>query len=133
MLLMGYGRLPFRYFERHLRIAVGLDENDIQLILRHNISNFIKYEIPPGVYSIKDASGAVYTMGDQERTLYYKYDNSSLKTDSILTRFGVTFGTLSFDEKSFPITLLGFKLYGDYKPAIAIPADSPVVYTTEKI
>ena len=34
MLLLGYGRSLFRDFESHLRIVVGLDEEDIQLILK---------------------------------------------------------------------------------------------------
>ena len=34
MLLLCYARSPFRDFESYLRIVVGLDENDIQLILK---------------------------------------------------------------------------------------------------
>ena len=34
ILLMGYARSPFRDFESYLRIVVGLEENDIQLILK---------------------------------------------------------------------------------------------------
>ena len=34
ILLLGYARSPFRAFESYLRIAVGLDEEDIQLILK---------------------------------------------------------------------------------------------------
>ena len=49
-----------------------------------------------------------------------------------MTRFGSTFGTLRFDEKSFFHTLLGFTPYWDYNPTNAIHADSPVVYTTDK-
>ena len=48
-----------------------------------------------------------------------------------MTRFGRTFGTLRFDEKSFFNTLLGFAPYWDYKPN-AIHADSPGAYTSEK-
>ena len=33
-LLMGYARSPFREFEGYLRNVVGLDEDDIQLILK---------------------------------------------------------------------------------------------------
>ena len=31
---MGYARSPFRDFENYLRIVVGLDEDDNQLILK---------------------------------------------------------------------------------------------------
>ena len=34
VLLMGYIRLAFRFFEKFLRIAVGLDEYEFQLILK---------------------------------------------------------------------------------------------------
>ena len=50
-----------------------------------------------------------------------------------MTRFGSTFGTLSFDKKSFFHTLLNFEPYWDYKPTNAIHADSPGVYTSDKI
>ena len=47
-------------------------------------------------------------------------------------RFGGTFGTLSFDERLFFITLSGFEPYWDYEPTNALHADSPGVYTSEK-
>ena len=50
-----------------------------------------------------------------------------------MTRFGATFGKLSFDEKSFLNILLGFTPYWDYEPTNAIHADSPGVYSSEKI
>ena len=53
---MGYARYPFRDFDIYLRIVVGLDEDDIQLTLKQFNSNFITYEIPPGIYSVKDFS-----------------------------------------------------------------------------
>ena len=49
-----------------------------------------------------------------------------------LTRVGSTFGTLSFDEKFFSRTLLGFTPYWDSKPTNAIYFDSPGVYTSDK-
>ena len=41
ILLMGYARSPFRDFESYLRTVIGLDEKDLQLILKHNNSFFI--------------------------------------------------------------------------------------------
>ena len=52
-------------------------------------------------------------MGDQEETLQNDYDDDSMRTKLILTRFGGTFGTLRSDEKSFFITLLNFTPNGD--------------------
>ena len=46
---------------------------------------------------------------------------------------GLTFGTLRFGEKSFFRTLLGFDPYWDYKPTNAIHADSPGVYSNDKV
>ena len=49
ILLLGYARSQFRHFESHLRIVIGLDEEDIRLILKQYNSHFITYELTPGV------------------------------------------------------------------------------------
>ena len=100
---MGYARSPSRDFESYLRIVARLDEDDIQLTLKQNKSVFVTYKIKPGIYSIKDISEAVYTMGDHEGTLKFEHDDFTMKTKQILTRFGGIFGTLRLDEKSFQI------------------------------
>ena len=69
MLSMGYAWSPLRDFENYLRIVVGLDEDNIQLILKEYNSKFFTYEISTGSYSIKDFSEVVYTIGDHEGTL----------------------------------------------------------------
>ena len=79
ILLMSYARSPFREFESYIRIVVGLDEDYIQLFLKQYNSNFVTYEIPPGIYSIENISGTVYTMGDHEGTLIFEYDGISMK------------------------------------------------------
>ena len=90
---MGHARSIFRDFESYLRIVVGLDEDNIQLILKQCISDFVVYELSPGTYTIKDISEAVYTMGDHEGTFQIEYD-ISMKTKASLKRFVGTFGTL---------------------------------------
>ena len=65
LVIMGYARSPVRDFEVFLRIVVGLDEDDLQLVLEHYISNFITYEISPGVYATEDISEVVDTKSDQ--------------------------------------------------------------------
>ena len=130
---MGYARSHFRDFESYLRIVVGLDEDDIQLILKQYIANCVTYELDPGIYTIEDIQEAVHPLGDHEGTLQIEYDDLNKKTKLILTRFGSTFGTLRFDEKPFLNTLLGFAPYWDYKPTNAIHADSPGVYFNDKI
>ena len=101
MLLICCARSPFRDFESYLRIVIGLDEDDIQLILKQYNTNFVvTYELDPGIYSIEDISKLVHTMREHEGTLEIEYDDISMKTKLILTRFGSFFGTLRFDEKS---------------------------------
>ena len=46
-LLMGNARSPFRDFEKYLRIVIGLNEGDIQLILKQYISNFVSFVLKP--------------------------------------------------------------------------------------
>ena len=133
IILMGYARSPFRDFESYLRIVVGLEENNIQLILKQYNEKFITYELDPGSYTIEDLKKAVYPLRDHEGTLQIEYDDLNKKVKLILTRFAEIFGTLRFDKKSFFHTLLGFTPYWDYKPRNAIHADAPGVYTSDKI
>ena len=105
---MGYAWSQFRDFESYLRYVLGLDEDDIHMILKQNNSNFVSYDLSLDIYTIKVISEAVSAMGDHKGTLQIEYDDLTLKTKLILTRFGSTIGTLSFDEKSFPNTSMGF-------------------------
>ena len=118
ILLMGYARSPFRDFESYLRIFVGLEDDNIQLILKQYNEKFGTYKLDPGNYNIEDIQKAVYSLGDHENTLQIEYDDLNKKVKL------KTFETLRFDEKSFFHTLLGFTPYWDYKPD---------VYTSDKI
>ena len=100
---MGYARSPFRVFESYLRIIVGSGENDVQSFLKQDISSFVTGEIPPSVYSTKDSSEIVYTMGDHEGTLQIESDDVSMKTKLLLTHFGGTSGTRRINEKPLKI------------------------------
>ena len=133
ILLMGYARSPFRVFESYLRIVIGLDEDDIQLICKQYNEKYITYELDHGNYTIEDFQEAVYPLGDHEGTLQIEYDDLNKKVKLNLTRFGSTFGTLRFDKKSFFHTLLKFEPYWDYKPTNAIHAKFPGVYNADKI
>ena len=66
---MGYARSPFRDFESFLRFLLGWDEDDIQIHLKHNNSNFVTYELLAVIHTIKHISEAVYTMSVHEGTL----------------------------------------------------------------
>ena len=101
-----------------------MDEEDFQLILKYYNSKFITYGIALAIYSIEDISELVYTISEHERNLQGEYDDISLKTKLILTRFSGNFEMLSFDQTSFFNFLLGFIPFWDYKPTNAIHADS---------
>ena len=129
ILLLNYSRSQFRDFENYLRIVVGLDEKDIQLILKEYNSHFITYELSPGIYTIKDISDVVQTFSGHSDIIEIEYNDISVKTKiffkykDLRENFGL--GTLRFDKKSFFHTLLGHDPYFDYKV--------PGVYTSEKI
>ena len=137
ILLLGYAKSKFRDFESYLRIVVGLDEEDIQLILKQYNSDFVTYELTPGIYTIQDISDTIYTFSGHSEIIEIEYDDITMKTKIILKykggqkRFGL--GTLRFDEKSFFHTLLGFSPYWDYKPTNSNDLPIPGVYTGDKI
>ena len=121
-----------------MRIVVGLDEEDIQLILKEYNPHFITYELTPGIYTIQDISDAIQTFSGHKGTIQIEYDDISMKTKIILkfknnetSLFAL--GTLRFDDRSFFHTLLGFTPYWDYKPTNSNRDAIPVVYTSNKI
>ena len=101
------------------------------MVLKQDNAKFVTYELNPGNYTIDDFQKAAYPLGDHEGTLQIEFDELNKKTKHFLTRFGSTFGTLSFDGKSLLNNLLGFTAYWDYKLTNAVHADSPVVYTSD--
>ena len=58
----------------------------------------------------------VYNKGDHEPTLQINFDDISMKTKLLLTRVGLTYGELKFDEKSFFKTSLGYTAFGIINP-----------------
>ena len=68
----------------NFRIEVGLAEDDIRLILKQYNSFFITDELSPDIYSIKDTSEVVYTRGDHEGNLKFKFDDIGKKTNLFL-------------------------------------------------
>ena len=75
ILLLGYARSLFRDFESFLRIVVGLDEEDIQLILEQYNSHFITYELTLGNYTIQDISDAIQTFSGHSEIIQIEYDD----------------------------------------------------------
>ena len=54
ILLTGYYNSSFRDFESYLRIVVGLEEDNIRLILKQYNEKFVIYQLDPGNYTIED-------------------------------------------------------------------------------
>ena len=127
--LLNYSISKFRDFESYLRIVVGLDEKDFQLILEEFNSHFVTYELNPGIYTIQDISEIINTFSGHNEVIEIEYNDISMKTKIILkykdSRENFGLGTLRFDKKSFFHTLLGHDPYFDYKV--------PGVYNSDKI
>ena len=129
ILLSNYSISQFRYFETFSRLRVGLDEEDIQLILKEYNSHFVTYELSPGIYTIQDISEIINTFNGHNEVIEIEYNDIGMKTKIILkykdSRENFGLGTLRFDKKSFFHTLLGHDPYFDYKVS--------GVYTSDKI
>ena len=137
ILLFGYSASSFRDFESYLRLVIGLDEEDIQLILKEYNSHFITYELTPGIYTIQDISDAIQTFSGHEETIQLEYDDISMRATIILKfkneKMKFALGTLRFDKQSFFHTLLGFSAYWDYKTSNSNQVLIPGVYPSDKI
>ena len=83
ILLTGYARSLFRDFESYLRIAVGLEEDNIRLILKQYSEKFITYELDPGNYNIEDIHQAVYSLDDHKGNIQIEYDEINKKVKLI--------------------------------------------------
>ena len=120
----GYMNILARYtnsvsqdFESFLRTEVDLVEDDVRLVLEEYNSNFITYEIEPGIYSYKDISEAFFNILQSEypgplNVIVIEFDDITRKTE-LVVRAGII--AIRFDEKSFFSTILGFTSGWDYK------------------
>ena len=97
---MNYTQSSFRDFENYLRILFGLNEDDIQLILKQYNSKFITYKISPGIYTFKDTSEVLSkgfekefeirgeiqpnTKFDQSDRIIMECDNNTMKTKLVV-------------------------------------------------
>ena len=69
IIILGYSLSPFREFEKHFTNVVGLDGDDIQLILKQYNSKFVTNGLSPAGYLTKDISDGVKKLDDHEGTL----------------------------------------------------------------
>ena len=112
-----YSSSVFQDFESFLRSQIDLVEDDIKLVLEEYNSNFVTYELEPGIYSYKDIAEAVYYILQSEypqsgSEILIRLDDINRKT-KLVVRSGII--ALRFDEKSFFSTILGFTPGWDYK------------------
>ena len=136
ILLFGYCASSFRDFESYLRLVIGLDEEDIRLILKEYNSHFITYQLAPGIYTMQDISKAIKTFSGHEEIIELEYDDINMRA-TIVSKFKnekkFALGTLRFDKQSFFHTLLGFPPYWDYKPNNSNHVLISGVYPSDKI
>ena len=109
-ILARYTESVFQDFESFLRTEVDLVEEDIKLVLDEYKSNFVTYELDPGIYSYKDIAIAVFYIVQTE---YSQYDSAILITLDDITRktklvLRPKIIAIRFDGKSFFSTILGF-------------------------
>ena len=88
-ILAVYDRSIFQDFESFLGTAVDLVEDDIRLVLDEYNSNFITYELEPGIYTFKDLSEAVLKILQPEYERYddaldIVFDDVSMKTELVV-------------------------------------------------
>ena len=116
-IIADFVRSVFQDFDSYLRTEVDLVEDDIKLVLDEYNSNFITYELEPGIYTFKDISEALFNILQTEypgssNRIIIEYDDITGKT-KLIARDGII--AIRFDEKSFFSTILGFISGWDYK------------------
>ena len=112
-----YTRSVFQDFESFLRTQIDLVEDDIKLVLDEYKSNFVTYELVPGIYRYRDIAEALYYILESEypssgSEILIRLDDITRKT-KLVVRSGII--AIRFDEKSFFSTILGFTPGWDYK------------------
>ena len=105
----------FQDFESFLRTQIDLIEDDIKLVLDEYNSSFITCELEPGIYSYKDITEALFYMLQSDfppYEIFITLDDVSRKTKLVVNS---DIMAISFDEKSFFSSILGFTPGWDYK------------------
>ena len=112
-----YTSSVFQDFESFLRTQIDLVEDDIKMVLDEYKSNFITYELEPGIYSYRDIAEAFFYILQSDypqsnSEILVRLDDITRKT-KLVVRSGII--AIRFDEKSFFSTILGFNPGWDYK------------------
>ena len=107
-ILARYTRSVFQDFESFLRTEVDLVEDDVKLVLDEYNSNFITYEIDPGIYTFKDVSEVLLNILQSEypghsNVIDIEYDDITMKSE-LVVKSGII--AIRFDEKSYLVPTL---------------------------
>ena len=98
----------FQDFESLLRTQIDLVEDDIKLVLDEYNSNFLTFELEPGVYSYRDIAEGVFCILQSDypqsnSEILIRLDDITRKT-KLVVRSGII--AIRFDEKSFLVLFL---------------------------
>ena len=112
-----YTRSVFQDFESFLRTQIDLVEDDIKLVLDEYNSNFVTYELVPGIYRYRDIAETLYYILESaypssSSEILIRLDDITRKT-KLVVKSGII--AIRFDEMSFFSTILGFTPGWDYK------------------
>ena len=151
MISMAYAHSQLRDFEKYLRIVVGVDDDDIQLILKQCMSIFTTYETLFGIYSTKDNSEVLprsfkkgFEMKGQVRPNVKNDKSDSVTIEcyniTMRTKLIVRHDTMamSFGQQSFFRPILGFspdwvyKSYDEYVSEKVIISSTTLKYNSFK-
>ena len=118
-ILAAYTSSVFQDFEAYLRTEVDLVEDAIRLVSNEHNSSFITYEMPKGIYKLKDIfeflAFNVQRENDPSHSINIEVDEITMKT-KLVVRSSII--AIRFDEKSFFSFILGFNSNWDYKHSI---------------
>ena len=109
-----YTSSVFQDFESFLRTQIDLIEDDVKLVLDEYNSNFITYELEPGIYSYRDISEALFNILQSEylvpsNTIVIEFDDFTRKTKLVVNSDIIA---IRFDEKSFFVLSLVLQQVG---------------------
>ena len=116
-ILARYTSSVFLVFERYLVTEVDLVEEDIRLVLDEYNLNFILYELEQGFYIFRDLSESVFKILQphylaSSNVIVIEFDDITIE-NKLVARDGSI--AITFDEKLFSRTILGFNHGWDYK------------------
>ena len=127
ILLKSYLQTTFRDFETYPRISTGLNEHDVQLILRQYNSKFETFKSSPGAYTFKDLAEVlsrgfrtVFKIAElRPDRIHFKSGSILINSHNVRSITKLTLrpdvNALRFDERSFLVQSWVFNHIGIIK------------------